>query len=94
MVKSVQAKLLLNKVVNFERATPTDLNVIIRRVHELAVKEGDDLSEIGQYFYSHMMKRFFKEDKKLSEKRKVRMTDPSQSLFSEYLRRVYTFGCW
>ena len=77
VVKSVQAKLLLNKVVNFERATPTDLNVIIRRVHNLALEEGNDLAEIGQYFYSHMMKRFFKEDKKLSERRRVRITDPS-----------------
>lgn len=28
------------------------------------------------------------------ERKRVRMSDPSSEVFSEYLRRVYTFGCW
>ena len=43
-----------------------------------------------------MLKRIGKEEEKMDipDKQRVKMYDPSLEVFSEYLRRVYTFGCW
>ena len=30
----------------------------------------------------------------VTAKKRIKIKDPSHEVFSEYLRRVYTFGCW
>ena len=40
-----------------------------------------------------MMRKISREEENAG-KRRVRATDPSFEMFAEYLRRVYTFGCW
>ena len=95
----VRARTLLNKVATFDMATPTDLNVIINQTYNLAKMRDEDLAEIGSHFYSRMMTKISKieediEKENISAKKRIRMKDPSHEVFSEYLRRVYTFGCW
>ena len=93
ILETARARSLLNKVASFTRATPTDLNVVIKRSLELALQRGEDVAEIGSHFYSRMMRKVTREEEQALAK-KVKAKDPSAEVFSEYLRRVYTFGCW
>ena len=70
--------------------------MIIRKTYQLAIEHGEDLAEIGSHFYSRMLKKISKEEENVekSDKHRVKKNDPSNEVFSEYLRRVYTFGCW
>lgn len=81
MLEMARARVLLNKVATFERATPTDLNVIIQRAFELAEARNEDLAEIGSQFYSRMMRKISREDQFKTEK-KINMKDPSMEVFS------------
>ena len=38
MAESLRARILLTKVASFDRATPSDLNVIIRKAYQLAIE--------------------------------------------------------
>lgn len=81
MLEMARARVLLNKVANFERATPNDLNVIIKRAFELAETRNEDLAEIGSHFYSRMMRKISREDEFKAAK-KIKMKDPSLEVFS------------
>ena len=76
-IESITARTLLNKVALFDRATPTDLNVIIHRSFELALARGDDLIDISQNFYKRMMRKFLKDETSMTDKRRVKLRDPS-----------------
>jgi hypothetical protein len=91
--ETARARSLLNKAASFAKATPTDLNVVIKRSLVMALARGEDVAEIGSHFYSRMMRKVTREEEQASAK-KVKTKDPSAEVFSEYLRRVYTFGCW
>jgi len=93
--ETARARTLLNKVASFTRATPTDLNVVVKRAFDMALAREEDVAEIGSHFYSRMMRKVTREEMNAqAKKEKVRKKDPSAEIFSEYLRRVYAFGCW
>ena len=91
ILEQIKARSLLNKVASFERATPADLNVILNHAIKLAHNRSEDLAEVGSHFYARMMKKISREQHRLQ---KISAKDPSSDVFSEYLRKVYTFGCW
>ena len=86
VLETMRARTLLNKVVSFDRATPTDLNVIINQTLKLAVQREEDLAEIGSHFYSRMMRKFPNQNHEVKQKRTVRKDDPSMQVFAQYLR--------
>jgi hypothetical protein len=55
--ETARARTLLNKVATFTRATPTDLNVVVKRAFDMAIAKDEDLAEIGSHFYSRMMRK-------------------------------------
>lgn len=61
-LESIRARSLLNKVAGFERATPTDLNIVLNQVLRLAITRDEDVAEIGSHFYSRMMKKISREE--------------------------------
>jgi len=92
--ETFKARSLLHKVSGFNQATPTDLNVVLHQTLKLAHARNEDVSEIASHFYSRMMRKISRDEEATSAKRRVRSQDPSSEVFSEFLRKVYAFGCW